>query len=172
ILALRAALWPKGATSAPAAELLEELLQVWIYNSFDLSEDGKEAGAIFLCAAMQSHSCAPNAAWHLDENNSFILHARSFIEEGQERDHLLPQPRGAVPAQLRPPRSPGAHQGVPLQLQPVPAAAGCRQGLLLSGVSPRGVGTIGARRCGPGLPVRPWPVGALGGGAAAEALGE
>ncbi|CAJ1431874.1 unnamed protein product [Effrenium voratum] len=84
ILALRAALWPKGATSAPAAELLEELLQVWIYNSFDLSEDGKEAGAIFLCAAMQSHSCAPNAAWHLDENNSFILHARSFIEEGQE----------------------------------------------------------------------------------------
>ncbi|CAJ1432779.1 unnamed protein product, partial [Effrenium voratum] len=83
-MALRAALWPKGATSAPAAELLEELLQVWIYNSFDLSEDGKEAGAIFLCAAMQSHSCAPNAAWHLDENNSFILHARSFIEEGQE----------------------------------------------------------------------------------------
>ncbi|CAK8989959.1 unnamed protein product [Durusdinium trenchii] len=83
VLKILEALWGYAA-EAPAALLVEQLLQVWIYNSFDLSEDGKEAGVIFLASAMMSHSCAPNAAWHLDENNSYILHARSPIEQEQE----------------------------------------------------------------------------------------
>eukprot|EP00913_Durusdinium_trenchii_P034121 g31936.t1 len=83
----------KGVVSEKVDKLEAEALkvsecqaawQVWIYNSFDLSEDGKEAGVIFLASAMMSHSCAPNAAWHLDENNSYILHARSPIEQEQE----------------------------------------------------------------------------------------
>eukprot|EP00933_Yihiella_yeosuensis_P051753 TRINITY_DN4972_c0_g3_i1.p1 TRINITY_DN4972_c0_g3~~TRINITY_DN4972_c0_g3_i1.p1 ORF type:complete len:503 (+),score=113.65 TRINITY_DN4972_c0_g3_i1:154-1662(+) len=79
-----ASLWPEG--SGPDPLLLERLLQVWIYNSFDLSagEDGREAGVIFLVAAMMSHSCLPNAAWHLDEANNYILHARRGIEEDEE----------------------------------------------------------------------------------------
>ncbi|OLP99270.1 Protein msta, isoform B [Symbiodinium microadriaticum] len=60
--------------------------EVWIYNSFDLDveDTGNEAGVIFLAAAMMSHSCAPNAAWHLDDSNSFILHARTDINDGEE----------------------------------------------------------------------------------------
>ncbi|CAE8633868.1 unnamed protein product, partial [Polarella glacialis] len=69
----------------PEPLLVERLLQVWIYNSFDLGgEDGREAGVIFLSAAMMSHSCLPSAAWHLDDANSFILHARRRVEEGEE----------------------------------------------------------------------------------------
>uniref|UniRef100_A0A7S4PTX5 SET domain-containing protein n=2 Tax=Alexandrium monilatum TaxID=311494 RepID=A0A7S4PTX5_9DINO len=64
---------------------MENLLQVWIYNSFDQgSEGGSEAGAMYLAASMLSHSCSPNAAWHMDEANSFILHARKPIREGEE----------------------------------------------------------------------------------------
>lgn len=65
---------------------VEQLLQRWIFNSFDLSttEDARDAGALYLSAAMLSHSCAPNAAWHLDESNTYILHAREFIGEGDE----------------------------------------------------------------------------------------
>lgn len=77
-------LWPDGG--GPDAQRLEQLLQVWIYNSFDLDveDTGNEAGVIFLAAAMMSHSCAPNAAWHLDDSNSFILHARTDINDGEE----------------------------------------------------------------------------------------
>eukprot|EP00928_Gymnodinium_smaydae_P046446 TRINITY_DN30943_c0_g1_i2.p1 TRINITY_DN30943_c0_g1~~TRINITY_DN30943_c0_g1_i2.p1 ORF type:complete len:516 (-),score=112.79 TRINITY_DN30943_c0_g1_i2:57-1604(-) len=81
---LVAALWP--AEAGPDKLLLERLLQVWVYNSFDSSADGNgaPAGVVYFCASMMSHSCSPNAAWHLDDSNSFILHARSSIEEGEE----------------------------------------------------------------------------------------
>eukprot|EP00930_Biecheleria_cincta_P004717 TRINITY_DN105647_c0_g1_i1.p1 TRINITY_DN105647_c0_g1~~TRINITY_DN105647_c0_g1_i1.p1 ORF type:complete len:511 (+),score=92.24 TRINITY_DN105647_c0_g1_i1:142-1533(+) len=80
---LISALWPAGA--GPDALLLERILQVWIYNSFDLADgDGTEAGVMFLSAAMMSHSCSSNAAWHLDDANNFILHARRAIDEGDE----------------------------------------------------------------------------------------
>lgn len=77
------ALWPPGI--GPDPKRLERLLQSWIYNSFDQGTDGgPEAGVMYLCASMLSHSCSPNAAWHLDDANSYILHARVPIEEGEE----------------------------------------------------------------------------------------
>jgi len=77
-------LWPPGA--GPELARLERLLQVFVYNSFDQSagDDALEAGGLYLAASMLSHSCAPNAAWHLDEANSFHLHARARIREGEE----------------------------------------------------------------------------------------
>mmetsp|Transcript_130269 Transcript_130269/g.416591 ORF Transcript_130269/g.416591 Transcript_130269/m.416591 type:complete len:499 (+) Transcript_130269:306-1802(+) len=82
--AVAAALWPEG--EGPNLARFERILQVWIYNSFDQSDgDGSVgAGGVYLAASMLSHSCAPNAAWHLDEANNFNLHARADIEEGQE----------------------------------------------------------------------------------------
>jgi len=82
--AVLAALWPPGAGPDPSR--LERLLQVWIYNSFDqgAGDDALEAGVIYLAASMLSHSCAPNAAWHQDDANSFILQARGPIADGEE----------------------------------------------------------------------------------------
>lgn len=39
---------------------------------------------MFFCAAMMSHSCSPNTAWHLDDASSFILQARRPIAAGEE----------------------------------------------------------------------------------------
>lgn len=80
--AVLAGLWPSGLGPDPAR--LERLLQVWIYNSFDQGDKPLEAGVVYLAASMLSHSCAPNAAWHQDGANSFILHARGHIREGEE----------------------------------------------------------------------------------------
>ena len=82
--AVAAALWLPG--EGPDPLLLERLLQVWTHNSFDQggTDDTAEAGALYFAAAMLSHSCSPNSAWHLDESNSYILHARCAIEEGEE----------------------------------------------------------------------------------------
>lgn len=77
-----AALWPPG--SGPDPVLLERLLQSWAYNSFDCSYDGEAGGVIYLAVAMISHSCSPNAAWHQDEEDSFILIARAPIACGEE----------------------------------------------------------------------------------------
>eukprot|EP00931_Biecheleriopsis_adriatica_P107180 TRINITY_DN81522_c0_g1_i1.p1 TRINITY_DN81522_c0_g1~~TRINITY_DN81522_c0_g1_i1.p1 ORF type:complete len:378 (+),score=90.15 TRINITY_DN81522_c0_g1_i1:163-1134(+) len=33
---------------------------------------------------MMSHSCSPSAAWHLDDSNCMIIHARRAMEEGEE----------------------------------------------------------------------------------------
>lgn len=83
-LTVAAEFWLPGMGADPVQ--LEALLQRWIYNSFDQggSDDLLEAGGLYVAASMLSHSCAPNAAWHLDDANSFILHARAQIDEGEE----------------------------------------------------------------------------------------
>lgn len=84
-LAVVEELWPPDS----GLDLLrfERLLQVWVYNSFDQGgggDDAMHAGGLYLAASMLSHACVPNAAWHLDECNSYHLHAREAIGEGEE----------------------------------------------------------------------------------------
>ena len=81
---LHEALWATGA--GPGAGKLELLLQVWIFNCFNV---GTEAGVFergVLCRniAMCSHSCQPNAIWHTDDDSQFILQARGPIAAGEE----------------------------------------------------------------------------------------
>eukprot|EP00929_Paragymnodinium_shiwhaense_P078820 TRINITY_DN40891_c0_g1_i2.p1 TRINITY_DN40891_c0_g1~~TRINITY_DN40891_c0_g1_i2.p1 ORF type:complete len:500 (-),score=93.48 TRINITY_DN40891_c0_g1_i2:771-2270(-) len=84
IRALAAGIWEPG--TGPDLAHLDRLFQSWVYNAFDSSteDDKREAAVLFFTACMQNHSCGANAAWHLDEENSYILHARRDIEEGDE----------------------------------------------------------------------------------------
>ncbi|CAK0870085.1 unnamed protein product, partial [Prorocentrum cordatum] len=84
VLSIVERMWEPEAGPDPLR--LERLLQVWIHNSFDQgsADDALEAGAMYLAASMMSHSCNANAAWHLDEADSFMLHARGWIEQGDE----------------------------------------------------------------------------------------
>mmetsp|Transcript_59636 Transcript_59636/g.105991 ORF Transcript_59636/g.105991 Transcript_59636/m.105991 type:complete len:488 (+) Transcript_59636:1-1464(+) len=64
------------------AKLLESLLQVWILNCFEHSDEPLGYSTYFMSSFM-SHSCFPNAVWHYDEDD-FILRARTDIEANDE----------------------------------------------------------------------------------------
>lgn len=64
------------------AQELERLLQVWILNCFEHSDDPLGYSAYFMSSFM-SHSCAPNAVWHY-EGDDFVLRARCAIADGDE----------------------------------------------------------------------------------------
>lgn len=61
---------------------LERLLQIWILNCFEHSDDPLGYSAYFMSSFM-SHSCLPNAVWHYD-GDDFVLRARSSIKDKDE----------------------------------------------------------------------------------------
>lgn len=61
---------------------LERLLQVWILNCFEHSDDPLGYSTYFMSSFM-SHSCMPNAVWHYD-GDDFVLRARSDIAADDE----------------------------------------------------------------------------------------
>lgn len=61
---------------------LERLLQIWILNCFEHSDDPLGYSTYFMSSFM-SHSCLPNAVWHY-EGDDFLLRARCAIEDGDE----------------------------------------------------------------------------------------
>lgn len=61
---------------------LERLLQIWILNCFEHSDDPLGYSAYFMSSFM-SHSCQPNAVWHYDKDD-FVLRARVKIEAQDE----------------------------------------------------------------------------------------
>lgn len=65
------------------AHKIESLLQVWILNCFEHSENPLGYSTYFYSSFM-SHSCLPNAVWHYDENDNFVLRARRRIVRGDE----------------------------------------------------------------------------------------
>eukprot|EP00933_Yihiella_yeosuensis_P062098 TRINITY_DN65025_c0_g1_i1.p1 TRINITY_DN65025_c0_g1~~TRINITY_DN65025_c0_g1_i1.p1 ORF type:complete len:517 (-),score=69.58 TRINITY_DN65025_c0_g1_i1:245-1795(-) len=62
---------------------LEELLQAWILNCFEHSEDPEGYSAYFV-SSMMSHSCQPNAIWHEGPEGLHIVRARMDIKQGEE----------------------------------------------------------------------------------------
>lgn len=56
---------------------LERLLQIWILNCFEHSDDPLGYSTYFMSSFM-SHSCLPNAVWHYD-GDDFVLRARCTI---------------------------------------------------------------------------------------------
>lgn len=63
--------------------LVEELLQVWVLNCFEHSEDPPGYSAYYV-SSFCSHSCYPNACWSLGRNDSHVLKARRAISKGDE----------------------------------------------------------------------------------------
>lgn len=67
--------------------VLEELIQAWILNCFDHSDEPQGYAAYF-GASFMSHSCLPNAIWHFAEGTSaedtFVLRARQDIAPADE----------------------------------------------------------------------------------------
>jgi len=61
---------------------MERLLQVWILNCFEHSDEPLGYSTYFMSSFM-SHSCFPNAVWHY-EDDDFVLRARRKIEAGDE----------------------------------------------------------------------------------------
>lgn len=70
-----------GLTTSPV--LVEELLQAWILNCFEHSEDPLGHSAYF-ASSFVSHSCGANAVWTEGENGAHILRARQDIAVGDE----------------------------------------------------------------------------------------
>ncbi|CAK0893079.1 unnamed protein product [Prorocentrum cordatum] len=71
------------APRLPDPRGLDELVQAWILNGFSFS-DRPFGVALFFLASFCSHSCRPNACWHLDADGRFVLRARRRIEAGEE----------------------------------------------------------------------------------------
>jgi len=61
---------------------LERLLQIWILNCFEHSDDPLGYSTYFMSSFM-SHSCLPNAVWHYD-GDDFVLRARCAISAQDE----------------------------------------------------------------------------------------
>mmetsp|Transcript_27781 Transcript_27781/g.78644 ORF Transcript_27781/g.78644 Transcript_27781/m.78644 type:complete len:494 (-) Transcript_27781:167-1648(-) len=61
---------------------LERLLQIWILNCFEHSDDPLGYSTYFMSSFM-SHSCLPNAVWHY-EGDDFVLRARCMIAAQDE----------------------------------------------------------------------------------------
>jgi len=61
---------------------VERLLQVWILNCFEHSDDPLGYSVYFMSSFM-SHSCLPNTVWHYD-GDDYVLRARCVIEENNE----------------------------------------------------------------------------------------
>merc|ERR1719235_1350634 len=53
-------------------EKLERLLQAWIHNTFDYSED-PHGYATYFFPSFMSHSCLPNAFWHYGDRDIYVL---------------------------------------------------------------------------------------------------
>lgn len=62
--------------------LLETLLQIWILNCFEHTDDPLGYATYFMSSFM-SHSCLPSAVWHYEGDN-FVLRARSMVHPGSE----------------------------------------------------------------------------------------
>lgn len=61
---------------------LERLLQVWILNCFEHSQEPLGYSTYFMSSFM-SHSCLPNGIWHYD-GDDFVLRARCAVEANDE----------------------------------------------------------------------------------------
>ncbi|CAE7939431.1 unnamed protein product, partial [Symbiodinium necroappetens] len=61
---------------------LERLMQVWILNCFEHTDEPLGYATYFMSSFM-SHSCRPNSLWHYD-GDDFILRARERIQAGDE----------------------------------------------------------------------------------------
>merc|ERR1712216_908704 len=59
------------------------LLQAWIHNTFDYSED-PHGYATYFFPSFMSHSCLPNAFWHYGDRDIYVLRARQDIAPGDE----------------------------------------------------------------------------------------
>lgn len=62
--------------------VVENLIQVWVLNCFEYSDDPQGYSTYFFSSFM-SHSCHPNAVWHYDGANH-VLRARREINPGDE----------------------------------------------------------------------------------------
>lgn len=71
-----------GLESASAL-FVEELLQVWILNCFEHTEDPQGFSCYYI-SSFVSHSCYPNASWTEADDASHIVKARRPIQEGDE----------------------------------------------------------------------------------------
>eukprot|EP01066_Platyproteum_vivax_P014115 Platyproteum_vivax@DN6346_c0_g1_i1.p1 len=72
-----------GLTRYVDALLFEKLLQVWIHNCFEHTDEPL-GYAVFFMNSFISHSCLPNAVWHYDQNDNFVLRARVDIQPNDE----------------------------------------------------------------------------------------
>mmetsp|Transcript_27191 Transcript_27191/g.50932 ORF Transcript_27191/g.50932 Transcript_27191/m.50932 type:complete len:481 (+) Transcript_27191:72-1514(+) len=70
-----------GLSTSPI--LVEELLQAWILNCFEHSEDPLGYSAYF-ASSFVSHSCGANGIWSEGDNGLHILRARRDIAPGDE----------------------------------------------------------------------------------------
>lgn len=70
-----------GLSTPPV--LVEELLQAWILNCFEHSEDPLGYSAYF-ASSFVSHSCGANGIWSEGEDGLHILRARREIAKGDE----------------------------------------------------------------------------------------
>lgn len=61
---------------------LERLIQIWVLNCFEYSEEPQGFSTYFFSSFM-SHSCYPNAVWHYD-GADHVLRARRAIAVGDE----------------------------------------------------------------------------------------
>lgn len=69
---------------APGADpmVIERLIQIWVLNCFEYSDDPQGYSTYFFSSFM-SHSCFPNAVWHYS-GPDHVLRARREINEGDE----------------------------------------------------------------------------------------
>ncbi|CAE8726101.1 unnamed protein product [Polarella glacialis] len=84
---------PSRATQAIARQLvpqlrdvdkLERLLQAWIHNAFDFSDE-PSGYATYYFPSFMSHSCYPSAFWHYGADaERYVLRARRAIAAGDE----------------------------------------------------------------------------------------
>jgi len=63
--------------------LFEKLLQVWIHNCFEYS-DAPLGYSVYFISSFLAHSCLPNCVWHYDDDQNFVLRARTEIPAGRE----------------------------------------------------------------------------------------
>eukprot|EP00929_Paragymnodinium_shiwhaense_P009271 TRINITY_DN113379_c0_g1_i1.p1 TRINITY_DN113379_c0_g1~~TRINITY_DN113379_c0_g1_i1.p1 ORF type:complete len:466 (+),score=85.66 TRINITY_DN113379_c0_g1_i1:140-1537(+) len=61
---------------------LERLIQIWVLNCFEYSDNPQGYSAYFYSSFM-SHSCFPNAVWHYD-GSDHVLRARREVKVGDE----------------------------------------------------------------------------------------
>lgn len=78
-----AAIAKRFAPRLKQAAKLEQLLQAWVHNAFDYSDDPPGYATYFFPSFM-SHSCFPSAFWHYGDNDAYVLRARRDIAVGDE----------------------------------------------------------------------------------------
>jgi len=70
-----------GLKVAPLA--VEELLQAWILNCFEHSDDPPGYSAYF-ASSFANHSCSPNAIWAEGDDGAHVVRAREPVAKGDE----------------------------------------------------------------------------------------